>query len=94
VWCLAGLAAVAAGVNQASRAARLAAAAETLWGAINLAWDTAEGRLYERARATALAALGPAAFQSAWAEGQEMTLDVVVGYALAMFPEGAFPGSR
>lgn len=83
VFSLSGLAAVAARLADAPRAARLAAAAETLRSRVGMPWEATEGRIYERAVATARACLGEDGFNAAWSEGAHMTLDAAVDYALA-----------
>ncbi len=80
---LAGLAALAAGLGDMRRAARLAAAAETLRASINLAWEAFERRLYERTVSLARAGLSEAEFNTAWAEGEKLTLEEAVRMALS-----------
>ncbi|MBI3243515.1 MAG: tetratricopeptide repeat protein [Chloroflexi bacterium] len=82
VYNLAGLAAVAVGVGAAWRAARLAAAAETLLAVIKGTIESLARRQFERTLAAARATLGEEAFNAAWAEGQAMSLDDAIALAL------------
>ncbi len=89
---LVGLAALAAGypteaeaapsVPASGRAARLAAAAESMLTAIGGTMVSDEAALYARVVAAARAALGEAAFAAAVAEGRAMTLEQAAAYAL------------
>ncbi|MCW5849287.1 MAG: tetratricopeptide repeat protein [Anaerolineae bacterium] len=64
------------------QAARLAGAAQTLLDAIGSHLDPSDQAGYEQTQATLHSQLGEAAFQAAWIEGQAMTLDAAVAYAL------------
>ena len=66
-----------------SRAARLAAAAESLRLSVGVAREPVEARIYEHAVASARAGLSEAAFQAAWAEGEQMSLNEAINYALS-----------
>jgi predicted ATPase/DNA-binding SARP family transcriptional activator len=79
---LLGLAGVAAGRDQLERAARLCGAATANLAASASFWDAFECSYYERTVALARAGLGEAAFALAEAEGQAMTLEQAVAYAL------------
>jgi len=81
-WCLAGLGSTAALGNQPERAARLWGAAERLRQAIGCRPAPAARATYERAVAAARAQLDEATFAAAWAEGQAMTLEQAIAYAL------------
>lgn len=71
------------GREKAERAARLAAAGETQLQAIGITErETLEDDLLKRAVAAARAALSEGRFAELWAEGQAMTLDEAVAYAL------------
>jgi hypothetical protein len=63
-------------------AARLLGAAEALLKASGSTWWPADRVEYERNLATLRAALSEAAFAAAWAEGQAMTLERAIAYAL------------
>lgn len=79
---LVGVASVAARVGQAERAARLAGAAHALFERIGAKLESMERAVYDAAVATARAGLSEAAFAAAWNEGQTMTLEEAVAYAL------------
>ncbi len=79
---LSGMAAVVADMSDLSRATRLAAAAETLRLSVGVAREPVEGRIYEHAVASARAGLSEVAFRAAWAEGEQMSLNEAVNYAL------------
>lgn len=80
---LSGLGAVAVLTGDLPRAARLAAAAETLRLSIDAVWESAEGRIYEHTLAAVRAGLSEDVFNVAWAEGAAMTVDDAIAYALA-----------
>jgi tetratricopeptide (TPR) repeat protein len=80
--CLAGLAGLAASRGRPQEAARLLSAAEALLKASGSTWWPADRVEYERNLATLRAALSEAAFAAAWAEGQAMTLERAIAYAL------------
>ena len=78
---LAGLAAAASGMNQFERAVKLQGAAQALASASNfqsISSDPVELSLIQNARQQ----LGEARFEALTAEGQTMTLEQAVGYAL------------
>jgi predicted ATPase/DNA-binding XRE family transcriptional regulator len=81
VLCLVGLGGVAGAVGQAERAARLLSAAETLYDTIGLPWPEMRAD-YDRYVAAVRAQLGEATFAAAWAEGQAMTQEQAIAYAL------------
>jgi predicted ATPase len=83
VYTLVGLAAVAAAEGHNGRAVHLAAAAESLRAAIQLALFPLERGIYEKVVAATRETLGEAAFAAAWAEGQALPLDTAVALALA-----------
>ncbi len=83
-FSLSGMAATAALAKDFTRAARLAAAAEKLRQNLGTAWDVIEGRIYTNTVADARAQLGEAAFQEAWAEGTQWSLEEAVSTALAV----------
>lgn len=80
-WCLAGLGSTAALGNQPERAARLWGAAERLRQAIGCRPAPAARATYERAVAAARP-IDEATFAAAWAEGQAMTPEQAIAYAL------------
>ena len=68
--------------EDARRATRLAAASESLLAAIQAAMEPEVRPIHQRTVADARAALRPEAFTAVWAEGQAMTLEQAVAYAL------------
>jgi non-specific serine/threonine protein kinase len=76
------LAGAAAGRDQLERAARLCGAAKAHSAASASFWDAFERAYYERVVALARASLGEEAFALAHAEGQALTLEQAVAYAL------------
>lgn len=83
VYSLSGLGVAAAGLGYWPVAARLLAAAATLCAAIQMKMESTEQRFHERARAAVQAGLSAEAFTACWAEGESMTAEAAVGYALA-----------
>jgi non-specific serine/threonine protein kinase len=83
VECLHGLASLACVAQQYERAARLFGAANQLRDALSLRSKPADQECYDHHAATTRTGLGEAAFAAAWAEGQAMTLDQAIDYALA-----------
>jgi non-specific serine/threonine protein kinase len=85
-WAIAegldGMAGVACGQNRHERAGRLLGAASTLREALGDHRLPAAQAHYERWTASTRKVLGDAAFDEAWAEGQAMTLEHAVEYAL------------
>jgi predicted ATPase/class 3 adenylate cyclase/Tfp pilus assembly protein PilF len=80
--CLAGFAMLAAAHGKLGAAARLFGAVATIRKAIGaLAWPGGTTE-YERNEALVRTQLDPPTFAAAWAEGQMMTLDAAVAYAL------------
>jgi tetratricopeptide (TPR) repeat protein len=84
--CLEELACLAASQGQAEGAARLFGACNT-WRAANheplFPWD---GASYEEPLRTARSSLGEVGFAAAWAEGQAMSLEQAIQYALGAVP--------
>jgi non-specific serine/threonine protein kinase len=76
---------LASAQRQARRAATLFGAQAELYEWQKFTLSLAEREEYERALASTRAALGENAFSSAWEEGQRMTLDQAVAYALGEF---------
>jgi tetratricopeptide (TPR) repeat protein len=83
VDCVAGLGGVAGGIKQPERAARLLGAAQALREALHFRLEYADRIEYDRDVATMREQLDEATFAAAWAEGQMMTLEQAVDYALA-----------
>jgi non-specific serine/threonine protein kinase len=83
-YYLQGLAAMTASEDRAARAARLWGAAEAILETTEvIAYAHAPDRsLYQRQVAAARERLGEAAWAVAWAEGQAMTIEQAVAYAL------------
>jgi len=75
-------------VNEAhaQSAVRLVAVAESILSAMNGTLEPTERRLYDNTVAAARVALGEEAFTTTWAEGQAMTTDIALDYALERFP--------
>ncbi|MFN8475834.1 MAG: tetratricopeptide repeat protein [Anaerolineae bacterium] len=82
LWCIAGLASADALEGQPQRAARLWGAAERLRTSIGARPAPAARATRERLMAVVREALGEAAFADAWAEGEVMSLDEALAYAL------------
>jgi non-specific serine/threonine protein kinase len=78
-----GLGLIACERGDHRRAARMFGAAEALGAISSFRREHPEQAFYERHQATTQAVLGDAAFAAAWAEGQAMTLDQAIEYALA-----------
>ena len=79
---LEGLAAVALACGRPERAARLFATAATVRDAITAPLSPAERVIIDADLEAVCACLAENAFASAWAEGQAMTIDEAVAYAL------------
>jgi predicted ATPase/DNA-binding SARP family transcriptional activator len=79
--CLGGLAAVAAARGEPVRATRLAGAAAALRDALGMPLYPGQRVRYEARVAAARAALGEAAFATAWAEGTAMPFEEVIPFA-------------
>lgn len=82
VYNMSGLAAVAAKEGNLTRAAQLAATAETLRVHLGMAWEPDEGRIYKQALNIVQLGLKEDVFQRMWVKGQEMALDEAFNYAL------------
>ncbi len=80
--CLARLAELCGTEDDAGRAARLLGAAEALREAIDPRLSPGERKGHDRSVAAVREALGDEAFEAAWAEGQDMTMDEAIAYAL------------
>jgi tetratricopeptide (TPR) repeat protein len=79
---LEALAVLAATQNQMERAAQLLSAAENLYVPLLFEMSAKERADHDQAVSTARAALGEEGFAKAWAEGQALTLEKAVAYAL------------
>jgi non-specific serine/threonine protein kinase len=73
------------------RSARLWGAAESVLDALGLGLGPAERYFYEPYFTVARARLGEEAFEMAWAEGQSMTLEGAIEYALSSEAEDTLP---
>src|SRR3712207_982321 len=85
VYCLEGLAVVAGVRGEAMRSARLVGAAEGLHDAVGVPvyiYHEPNRSLYKHTVAQVRSQMGEEAFEAARAEGQEMTFEEAVGYAL------------
>jgi tetratricopeptide (TPR) repeat protein len=79
---LSAFATLAAAQNKPELTARLVGAAETQIPSIRLEMSPVERAEYDQAITAARAALGEEAFAKAWEEGQQMTIDEAIAYAL------------
>ncbi len=79
---LEGLAGAVGGLAQPQRAARLFGAASTARTVLGTPRPPAEGAAYDRHVAAVRVALGEEEFARAWAEGQAMTLEQAIAYAI------------
>ena len=96
IECLDGLGLVACERGDHRRAARLFGAAETFGAISSFRREDPEQAFHDRHQATTQAVLGDAAFAAAWAEGQAMTLEQAVSFALAATqpaPSGGRPST-
>jgi predicted ATPase/DNA-binding CsgD family transcriptional regulator len=84
--CLTGLAAVASSVGRQHEAARLFGAAEAACQQSGAVLEPTAREAYDDCVARVRAALGGAAFASAWADGRTRTLDEALAEALAIAP--------
>jgi tetratricopeptide (TPR) repeat protein len=80
--CLAGLAGVAGARGHFERAAQLFGVMEALRAANVESLDRANQIVYDRSMAAVRAQIDEAAFAAAWIEGQAMSLDQAIAYAL------------
>jgi predicted ATPase/class 3 adenylate cyclase len=83
IECLDALGQVACERGDHRRAARIFGAAEALGAISKYRREHPEQAFHDRHQATTQAVLGDAAFAAAWAEGQAMTLEQAIEYALA-----------
>jgi hypothetical protein len=88
---LEAFAGVAVGQGRAVRAACLLAAAEALRTLIGVQRPPAARPAYTRDVAATRAQLDEATFDAAWAEGQALTLEQAISYALGEDGEGTMP---
>jgi hypothetical protein len=79
---LEGLAILASAQNKTERAARLIGAAETLYTPLRFEMSAKERAEHDHTIASARAALGKGRFARAWAEGEAMTLEEAITFAL------------
>ena len=81
-WCLEDLAGVAVGQGQQGEAARFYGAAEVLRHASATPMPPSDREIYDRRVDSVRAGLGEEAFASAWKEGQTMSVEESIKYAL------------
>ncbi len=81
-FCLERMAEVAIEKHQAEKAARIFGAAESMRASLRSKIDPVDQPEYERNLASLRAELGEGKFNVAWEEGQKMTLEQAVDYAL------------
>jgi predicted ATPase/class 3 adenylate cyclase len=81
-FCLERLAEVAIGKHEAEKAARIFGAAESMRASLRSMIDPVDKPEYELNVASLRAELGEGKFNAAWEEGQKMTLEQAVAYAL------------
>ena len=81
-WCFEGFAGIAAHEGQPLRAVRLLAADATINDPIHSHGLPAQAE-WQRIAASARAQLDEAAWEAAWAEGQALTLEQAIAYALS-----------
>jgi tetratricopeptide (TPR) repeat protein len=87
-WCLGELGSVATIQGLAQRAARLFGAMEAMHEAMGVVLSPVDRADYERAVVVARAQIDESMWAAAWAEGQAMSLDQVIAYALATADPG------
>src|SRR5262249_38338775 len=80
--CFRQIAEIAATQGDALRAARLFGAAAALREELGVAMPETDKEGYERSVTIARQQLDDMAFNDAWTEGQSMSLDIVISYAL------------
>jgi predicted ATPase/class 3 adenylate cyclase len=83
VWCLTGLAAVAARTNELERAATLLGAVDMAIDSTGIMLEPAEQELFDETRSLAEDALGPDRFGSALDAGRTLELEAVADMAAA-----------
>jgi hypothetical protein len=81
--CIDGLAQLACAKGNYSQAARLFGMAEALRTALGLRRDPPEQAHHDQSLASTRAALGDATLAARWAEGEALTLEQAIEYALA-----------
>ena len=79
---LAGLGGVAAAIGEPQRGARLLGAAANLWEAMSIAPEVSTRQVYELGMTSVQAQLGEEAAGKAWSEGQALSIEEAVAYAL------------
>ena len=83
--CLSAYVILASAQRKPDKAARLGGAMEKQIPSIRLEMSPAERAEYDTAVAATRAALGEEAFAAAWAEGQAMTMEQAIEYALEQY---------
>lgn len=84
IYCIAGVAAVAAALQQGEVASQLCSAAQHLLSAHGIYFDLAEQIDYQQTRALLQSQVDKATFAAAWAAGQKVSLAAAVALALAV----------
>jgi hypothetical protein len=82
-WCFEKLAELALEKAEMPRAARIFGAAASLRASIHSIVDPADQPHYQALLGQVRLALGDEIFAALWAEGQAMTLDQIIAYALS-----------
>lgn len=80
--CLAGLASIAGLKGQPHRAARLWSAAEALRASINSQLEAPDQAEYDRDLAATMKLLSPETWHTVWTEGQALSVEQAIAYAL------------
>ena len=80
--CVTGLAGLVGVANKPQRATRLLGAVESSFRALGLVMDAPDRMEYNRILEAVRAQLDQATFQAAWAEGQAMTMEQAIVYAV------------
>jgi tetratricopeptide (TPR) repeat protein len=80
---LSSLAAIAAARSDFMRATKLLGAASGMMGRMSTAWPPDEKPHFDRTRSAAADALGSDAFERAWSEGEHMTSQDAIAFAVA-----------
>ena len=83
VWGIAGIAGALADLGQLQRSARLMGAADTIMGSRGFGLFPSDLGPYEKSRAAVEGMLGKDNYRAIWEEGQSMSIDEMLAYALA-----------
>jgi hypothetical protein len=88
IYCIAGVAAITAALQQWEVASQLCSAAQHLLAAHGIYFDLAEQIDYQQTRALLQTQVDKATFAAAWAAGQKLSLSAAVALALAVAGSG------